>query len=302
MCADINVAILGKPSERESYYLKHLLKMPNISLKYISSLLEAKSFPALILLEKPPTDLLIRLLEDNDIKVLIETPFAEFFEKEIELLNEIKRLNAEVFIPLVSRHHPILVRFRALLNRKMLGDVFSIYMTLNFDVNHLRQEPPLETSSITLSSRVLHQLINIIDYLLWLNKGDISQINIWVNSRSKEKEVLVVDAKLHNTLLTLVSYVDEVSPSFCKDYINIEAVGFERILVWNGFEQSLILKGKSDFASDHIYWGLDLGEVIARHFINIIKSKPQYDLKEVFISYEKTLKYLKSGKLRKRIG
>ncbi|MEM2703328.1 MAG: hypothetical protein QXR45_09220 [Candidatus Bathyarchaeia archaeon] len=296
MSNKINIAILGKTLGQELGYINYLQSMSNISLKYISTISEARSYPALILLEKTSSDQLIKLLEERDIKMLIAVPFADSFEEEVELLSEIRRLNAKVFIPLMSRHHPALVRFRSLLQRKLLGDVFSIFMKFNFNYNYLREEPPLVSSSITFSGKLLHQLVNIIDYLLWLQLGNISQIDVWAIDKTRGREILIVDAKLDNTLLTFLSYTHKGLSSSCKSFIRIEAAGLERMLVWSGYEQSLIVEDNS--TSHYEYWGIDPGEIIARHFFEIIKGKSQFELKEIFKSYEETLKYLKSGRLK----
>ncbi|MEM4006742.1 MAG: hypothetical protein QXT92_03665 [Nitrososphaerota archaeon] len=300
MCAKVDIAILGKPYCRhELHYIAYLLSMPNVSLKYISDISEAKNYSALILLEKIEGDLLIELLEEKDIKVLLEIPFANSFEEEVELLRRIRELDCEVFLPLLSRHHPTLVRFKAILQRKVLGEVFSIYITLNFSNEYLREEPSLKSSSLFSSGKILHQLVNTIDYVLWLDKDGDSQIDVWTVGKTKEREFLIVDAKLGNTLLTILSYACENSSSSHKGCIKMEAVGFEKMLVWSGYEQSLILEGDSTL--DYIHWSTDPNEIIAKHFLEIIKGKSQYNLKDVFKSYEETLKFLQSNKIRKSV-
>lgn len=297
MCGRVDIAILGKPYERRFYYINYLLNVPNVSLRYISDISEAKNYSALILLDKIESDLLIELLEEKDIKVLLEVPFASSFEEEIDLLKRMRKLNGEVFLPLLSRHHPILVRFRAISQRKVLGEVFSIYITLNLSNDSLREEPPLKSSPLFFSGKTLHQLINIIDYLLWLHTDSISQIDVWIGNRTKEREYLIVDARLGNTLLTILSYTYENSSSSHKGWIKIEAIGFEKMLIWGGYEQSLILEGDSTL--NCIPWSLDPNEIIAKHFHEIIKGKSQYNLEDTFKSYEETLKYLQSNKIRK---
>lgn len=276
------IGIFGKLDPAKHKYIDYL-KLAGISLKQLSSVSEIDSLLGAIILE-PSNEILWASIE-KELPTILEIPFAKTLQDEIEVLKKLESHKAGVLIPLISRHHPKLVRLRALIHRGMLGKLSSIHVTMNLKEDIIRDEPPYAR----ISGKTIHQLLNVIDYLRWIHPTNLNNIM----GRIIDDNKLVINAKIEDIVATVISCSCRKTSDPSGVDLIIEAVGFERILVWDGTEQSLILRRDGNELK-HIYWGMSMDELIARRFLEFLDGVSEKDLSEIVKSYETVVNVLKS--------
>jgi len=284
------VGIFGKADKTKHKYIDYL-KLAGISFKHLSSALEVSNLSGVIILE-PSDELLLTSLEEG-VPILLEIPFARTLKAEVEVLKKLKSYKAGWLLPLISRHHPKLVRLRALIRRGVLGKLSSLHITMSLKEGLVREEE----SYARIPGKTVYQFLNIVDYLRWMRSTNINDVSAWIIDSSK----LIVSAKVEDVVATVVSYSSMKTSDPSGVDLTLEAVGFERILTWDGTEQSLILRG-GESELKHVHWGISMDEVIAWHFLELLRGASELDLSDITESYEEAVNLLKLIKFRKIEG
>ncbi|MEM0444797.1 MAG: hypothetical protein QXO86_05305 [Nitrososphaerota archaeon] len=279
----MEIGVFGAPRGALTGYLDRLRERFNAKLVFSPQRSEREKLSGLILLDAPSEEWLLELAEDG-LPTLIEIPFAASLQEEAKILKALSEKNRQVIIPLYSRHNPKLLRLSSLVREGVLGKACSIYVTAQLDSSLLREEPSTQHN---LSGEIVHQLINTVDFIRSLERQGNPQYRAWLLSG----EVLTVDARVGDTLVTVVSQASRSLVEEAK--VCIEAVGSENILVWDGTEHSLQI---DDGGAELRYWGLSLNDVLAQHFFELAHGMPLFSPEDIYKSYHDALKLL--GRLK----
>ncbi len=288
------IGIIGTPDAVKHKYIKHLKFFINPTFKEIISGSKISSLDGIIILEY--SDNLLWKIVEEDVPILLEIPFAKTLRREVALLEELVNKDVDVLLPLISRHHPKLVKLRSFILQGLLGKLASIHLSMNVAKGCIRREP---SGDFNIPGELTHLLLNIVDYFQWISSTEINDITGWIID--DERKMLIVNAKFGGSVASAISYLSEGACHPSGVDVILEATGFERLLTWDDTEQTLLLRGDNEIK--HVWWSADFNEIIARHFIELLDhGSAKYPLKEVASSYKFMLKVLKELRLHKKEG
>jgi len=284
------IGVFGKVDPLKHRYLNYLKDFFKLTIRQISLPSEVAEVLGVILLECDEEILCTAV--DNDVPIILEIPFASSLDKEIKLLELLDVQRAKVLLPVMTTNHIKLIKLRSLIaNADVLGPLQSLHITTVYDKCYLREEP---YTGKRYSGRLVYQLLNLIDIFSSISPQNPKELKVW--AAEKDKEVILMHGRLGEAIGTGISATTNIGLATALPVqVHVEATFFNKILVWDSTEQSLLLRG--DYCSTAIQWCISVDELIAWRFVTLFENVAPIDneLKRIIHSYKLLVEILKKN-------
>jgi len=286
------IGVYGKADPLKHRYLDILSKFYGLTTKQICLPSQVTEMIGIVMLEHNYNKEILEEAIKNDIPILLEIPFANSLDKEVELLEQLIARQAKVLLPLIVTHHPKLTKLKSFMTATdVLGSLQSLHITTIYHENYLREEPYFNKQ---YSGKLIYQLLNFIDIFSWISPLNFRQVRVWVPE--KNNKILLIHVKLEGAIGTGISTMYKISSVMAPPVeVHIEAVFFNRILVWDSTEQSSILNSENGLAQ--IRWGMNIDELIAWRFVELLRGMISLneELKRILRSYKILIEILRKS-------
>ena len=242
-----HISILEKilPSAVIKVFSSSKKKYLKINNEIINNTAKAIEFnPNLIIISNPSSLHIKTALSFANIKTnfFIEKPLSNNLSKISNLVSKINKNNLFLSIGYNLRFLPSLIRFRELINKNKIGNIYHFYSTVGYYLPHWRKNRDYRSTvsaNNSLGGGVLLELSHEIDYIRWIF-GQIESVYSIISKQSNLKidvedtSILMLNFKQKNLIGTIVM-------DFIRKDNNREcfAIGQKGSLKWDGVRGSV---------------------------------------------------------------